>query len=266
MQTICFIDIDSTLIENRFSRRVIGTLFQEIHEQTGVPIADLVEEMSRENERRQREDPDNPLTMDWDDIIEQIAVRHGVTLSQRVIDLWHSYVHPDAIDVLDDAPSVLARLRELGCKLVIATKGLSKYQDPILQVMGLEAYFDDVLTPDRTGYLKTSPGFFARYTAERAGKRFIHIGDHYFDDVICPIRNGFISVLRFPLGLVEEAEGHPLSAEVLAWRAADPFERVALLEQHSARLPTFPKDDTDLRPHAVVQSLQEIPNLLARLP
>jgi len=265
MPTTCFIDIDSTLIENRFSRRALGALFQEIHEQTNIPIMDLVGEMTRENERRQRHDPDNPLTMDWDDIIEQIAARHGATLSQRGIDLWRAYAHPDAIDILDDAPSVLARLRELGCRLVIATKGLSKYQDPILEVTGLGAYFDDVLTPDRTGYLKTSPGFFARYTAEREGQRFIHIGDHYYDDVICPIRNGFLSILRFPLGHTEEEEGLPLSAELLAWRAADPVARVALLEQHSARLPTFPKDGTDVRPHAIVQSLQEIPDLLARL-
>ena len=265
MQTICFIDIDSTLIENRFSRRALGALFQEIHEQTGIPIIELVGEMTRENERRQREDPDNPLTMDWDDIIERIAARHGVSLTQRGIDLWRAYAHPDAIDVLDDAPSVLARLRDMGCTLVVATKGLSKYQDPILQVTGLAAYFDDVLTPDRTGYLKTSPGFFARYTAERAGKRFIQIGDHYVDDVICPVRNGFVSVLRFPLGQLEEAEGRALSADVQAWRAADPLERVALLEQHTARLPTFPKGGADVRPHAVVQSLQEVPELLKRI-
>ncbi|MCS6835990.1 MAG: HAD family hydrolase [Anaerolineae bacterium] len=265
MQTICFIDIDSTLVENRFSRRALGALLQEIRDQTGIPVADLAHEMSRENERRQREDPDNPLTMDWDDIIEQIAARHGASLSQRGIDLWRAYAHPDAIDVLDEAPSMLARLRDMGCTLVVATKGLSKYQDPILQVTGLAAYFDDVLTPDRTGYLKTSPDFYARYTADRADKRFVQIGDHYYDDVICPVRNGFISVLRFPLGQVEEAEGRSLSAEVLAWRAADPLERVALLEQHTARLPTFPKDGTDVRPHAVVQSLQEIPALLERL-
>lgn len=253
MQTICFIDIDGTLVENRFSRKALGALFDEIHRATHIPIMDLVRQMGAENERRQVTDPDNLLTMDWDDIIEGIARQHGVALSRKGIDLWNEYAALDGIEVLDNALGVLDQLKQAGYGLVIATKGLSKYQDSILDLTGLRAYFDDILTPDITGYLKTTPAYFNKYyqLAQRQALRFVHIGDHYYDDVMCPVRNGFFSILRAPY------------AEL---RPYDPFERVNQLEQIFAKLNTYPKQGTDVRPHAVVTSLEELPAVLERLP
>ncbi len=251
MQTILFFDLDGTLVENLYSAKAIRPLLEQIAQSAGIDVRLIGKAMGEENQRRQLTDPDHPLTMDWADIVLTLAAQHGVTLEEGVDERWEAFA--DAADVLihDDAPRVLERLKP-GRKLVIATKGLSKYQDSVLRVTQLGEWFDDVLTPDITGYLKTSPGYFRRYTNRYPNGEalFIQIGDHYYDDVICTKRNGFYSVLRAPI------------AELAAH---DPFERVARLDAYTDQISTFPEEGSDVRPDAVVVSLQEVPQVVERI-
>lgn len=251
MQTVVFFDIDSTLVENRFSWRALGQLLAEIAPHANKTVQELAREMGEENEKRQKTDPDNLLTMDWDDIIEQMAKQYGVTLSEKGIVLWERYANREEVDVLDNAPQVLATLRARGYHLAIATKGLSKYQDSVLRVTELAGYFDAILTPDKTGYLKTSPAYFDGYrTGELATARFIQVGDHYYDDVMCAKRNGFMAIMRLPL---------PELAQF------SPFERPQHLAHLRDSISTYPKDGTDLLPDAVVLSLEEVPFVIDAL-
>jgi FMN phosphatase YigB (HAD superfamily) len=246
-QTILFFDLDSTLIENQFSGRAIRQLLDEIAAASGKSREALGQELAERNRQRQADNPDHPRTMDWNDIMHEIAREYNVQLSSTVDALWRQYASADDVNVLDNAPQVLDELQE-GRRLVLATKGLSKYQKPVLDVTGLGDYFDDILTPDKTGYLKTSPGYFAPYRG-RDDALFIQIGDHYVDDVICARRNGFYPVLRAPIDDL---------------RPYAPFERPQHLPDHADDVPHFP-DETDIRPEAVVVSLQELPAVVRRL-
>ncbi len=248
MQTIVFFDIDSTLVENRFSPKAISEVLAEVEVASGKSLYELGREIGLENARRQQEDPDHPLTMDWDDILETVAARYGVQLSKRGIDVWQRYALEEGVEVLDNAPQVLADLKNMGCMLVVATKGLLKYQEPVLRAAGLWEFFDDVLTPDLTGYLKTTPEYFEKYTAQRDGRRFIQVGDPYQDDVICAVRNGFESLLRAPI-----ADLQPYN----------PLERVERLGHYRQRIPTYPEAGTDVQPSAVMISLEEVPAWIA---
>jgi putative hydrolase of the HAD superfamily len=247
-QTILFFDIDLTLVSNRFSGRLLDKLLHEMLESSGKTLDELADELGAENTRRQQDDPDNLLTMDWDDMVQQLARQYGVTLSDTVDRLWLEYAATDGVDVLDNAPQVLEKLKAEHRQLIIATKGLSKYQDSVLAAAGLTAHFNDILTPDKTGYLKTSPGFFNKYRSHDA--IFIHIGDHYYDDVICAKRNGFYSVMRAPLD---------------ALAAYDPFERAKILEQHFSEIATYPAEGTEIRPDAVIISLEELPEVVSQI-
>lgn len=249
---ILFFDIDRTLVENRFSWRAFGAVLAEVEAVSGKSGRDLAREIAEENERRQQADPDHALTMDWDDMIISLAARYGVTLRQSPLTLWNAYANADEVEVLDDAPTVLATLKAAGHTLVIATKGLWKYQEPVLRVTGLLPYFDDILTPDNTGYLKTSAGYFGRYV--QAGGRFVQIGDHYYDDVICARRNGFTTIWRAPEAVLQDA-----------LRPYDPFERPAQIGAWRQHITTYPLHGTDVVPDAVVVSLQELPAVIARL-
>lgn len=250
---ILFFDIDSTLVENRFSRRALGEVLEEIAPFSGKSVRELAREIGIENERRQQTDPDHPLTMDWDDILLSIAMRYGVSLTKHGIDLWNAYAHADEVDVIDDAPLVLSELKQMGHTLVIATKGLWKYQEPVLRVTGLLPFFDDILTPDLTGYLKTSPAYFNKYTVNGTSG-MVHIGDHYYDDVICARRNGFISIMR---------ASTPELQNML--RPFDAFERPNHVLQYAEFIPTFPKTNTTVLPNAIVVSLRELPKIVKKL-
>lgn len=250
MQTVIFVDIDSTIVENRFSRKAIGTLLREIASATGQPVEAILKELSTENTRRQRTNPDHPLTMDWDDIVNTIADKHGVTLTSDVMTLWQENARAEDVELIDNSPDVIRRLKAPHRQLVIATKGLSKYQNPVLEVTGMRDLFDDMLTPDITGYLKTSPGYFARYFAMPDETLFIQLGDHYYDDVICARSNGFYPILR-------------VRSDELA--EYDPFERPQYISQIADSIHTFPDEGTDVRPEAVVVSLLEVPAVVTRL-
>lgn len=247
MQTVLFFDLDGTLVDNQYSIKAIRPLLEQIAEAAGLEARMIGKAMGEENQRRQLADPDNPLTMDWADIVVNLASQYGVTLAETVDDRWEALANAADVLVFDEAPQVLEKLKP-GRKLVIATKGLSKYQDSVLRVTGLGDWFDDVLTPDITGFLKTSPGYFNRYRSEEA--LFIQVGDHYYDDVICPRRNGFHAVLRAPIA---ELADH------------DPFERPMLLEQFRDQISTWPEEGTDVRPDAVVLSLKELPAVVERI-
>lgn len=252
---ILFFDIDSTLVENRFSRRVVHDVLAPVAAATGHSVQALARAMGAENERRQTTAPDHPLTMDWRDIAQHIAAQHGAALTHDLDALWQAYANADDVEVLDNAPQVLAELKAAGHTLVIATKGLWKYQEPVLRVTGLLGYFDDVLTPDRTGYLKTSPAYFSCYVQDPSLPRpFVQIGDHYYDDVICARRNGFISVMRAATPALQSAlRDVPLA------------ERPQRLAEHHEAIPTYPRQPTDVLPHEVVVSLEELPALIASL-
>lgn len=248
MQTILFFDLDETLILNEFSRKVVGPLLREISDASGGSIELIARAYSAENIRRQKEDPDNVLTMDWDDIMEAIAGQYDVTLSDSVDNRWQEIANLDDIEILDDAPVVLKLLQHPQRKIVLSTKGLMKYQLPILEMTGLKKLFDDILTPDVTGYLKTSPAYFERYQANDALK--IQIGDHYYDDVICAKQKDFYSVMRVPL---EELEVY------------DPFDRPQKLVDFHEQIHTYQGEGTDILPDAVVVSLKELPDVIKRI-
>lgn len=247
MQTILFFDLDSTLVVNHFSGRVLRTVLAEVAEASGKSLKDLSRELGAENTRRQELDPDHILTMDWADIAVSIARNYGVTLSNSVDDLWRTYANAQEVEILDNAAQVLAQIKT-GRTIVLTTKGLSKYQDPVLEVTGLDAYFDAILTPDKVGYLKTSPAYFQGYQGQNA--LFIQIGDHYYDDIICAKRNGFYAILRAPI-----AELAPYS----------PFERPQFLAQYQAAISTYPTTGTDILPDALILSLEELPTVIRHI-
>ena len=182
--TLIFFDIDATLIENHFSRRVIVDVLQDVADETGVSLDELGLELGKENYRRQNRAPDDPMTMDWQDIAEAVVKSVGGTLTKNLDELWVAYTNADEIELLDDSPSVIKKLKAPHRKLFIATKGLSKYQFPILKAVGLYDLFDGFLAPDITGLHKATPGYHDQYTRTYPDSLVIQVGDHFVDDVV----------------------------------------------------------------------------------
>lgn len=239
-QTVLFIDLDETLIEGPFDQTVWPAVLEELSAKTGLPIEPLMREIVVENRERQN-DASIPAiaAMDWDDIVQTVAARHGVALEARLVTLVRA--NAAATKVLDDGAAVLRRLASPGRALVVATKGLAKYQRPLLDAAGLTPLFQDILTPDRSNALKKHSGFFADWP-ERA-KLHIMVGDRYDDDVVYPSARGFKTVWK------QIKVPEPLHNQ-------DPFTRARL----------YPYADWQAaRPDAIIVSLTELPDVVYHL-
>ncbi len=240
-ETVIFIDLDGTIMINPFERVVWPVVIGELVAQSGQSADAIYDMIAAENRARQDDDAGDPvLSMDWDDITATVAQRLGVRLTANVTDLVRTHAASHS-SVMDHAPEVLRDLRAPGRALVVATKGLAKYQVPVLDALGLTSLFDAVLTPDTHGGLKKHRRFFGDWP-QRA-RRALMVGDRYDDDVLYPGRHGFL--------LLWKPEALPPDLLPL-----DPLER-------ARRYPYA--TDQPLPATAILASLRELPALVTRL-
>lgn len=242
IKTTLFIDLDGTIMENPFHTAVFPYLTDHLVPQLGITAAELRQAFFTENKDRLRqwEAYGAVKSMDWDDIVETVVRRYGLDVPRRVCDLVVEHSRAPYIRALDDAPTVLRELAQPGHRrLVVSSMGLSRYQMPVLEALGMAELFHDFLMPDLTGYLKTDLRFFSRYTAQDAPGLFISVGDNYSHDVIHPKQFGFRSVYK--------ANSMPELA------AYSPFERPSHLPESEAL------------PDAVILSMTELPAVVEAL-
>lgn len=192
-RSVVFIDVDNTIIEGPFESVVFPIVFSEISEKSGLGIDEIRRLVVAENLDRQR-NPKIPavVAMDWDDIIRTVAARLGIRVAVSVVDILRSHAYPPYSNILDDAQNVLRLISQPHRAIVAATKGLRKYQFPILDALGLTSLFTDVLTPDVNNALKTEIRFYGKWP--NLTKLQISVGDHYEDDVVAPKMFGFKAI------------------------------------------------------------------------
>src|SRR5258705_6214850 len=176
-QTVIFIDLDGTLMINPFESAVWPVIVGELAQKTGILSSAILQMIDDENAARQRDDTVTPiLAMDWDDITLTIARLLGVTLSANCTDLVRANAASHAA-LLDYAFEALRELVAPHRALVVATKGLAKYQMPVLDALGITPYFTDIITPDTHNGLKKHRHFFGNWPQQAQGS--IMVGDMY---------------------------------------------------------------------------------------
>src|SRR5690554_4208511 len=140
-QTVVFFDLDGTLIVNPFERAVWPVVMGEIADKSGTPVETVRALIIEENQARQRSSSVSAvLAMDWVDITRTVAARLGVELEAGCESLvcQHAAAHSS---LLENAYDVLRELNAPHRALVVATKGLAKYQLPVLDALGLTSLF-----------------------------------------------------------------------------------------------------------------------------
>src|SRR5690625_7894231 len=63
-------------------------------------------------------------------------------------------VEPKVYLLEEGIPETLAYLREQGFSLAEVTNGFYKYQFPDLEALGIDGYFDEIITPEETACAK----------------------------------------------------------------------------------------------------------------
>ncbi|HXK42065.1 MAG TPA: HAD family hydrolase [Anaerolineae bacterium] len=241
LQTVIFFDLDGTLVDGPFRAVVLPAILDELAA-SGLESQALRRLLVEENFRRQA-DPTCPpaLAMDWDDIFQAVGRQLGVPVTTSVEALIREHARPPYAALHPGAREALQALAAPERALIVTTKGLRKYQQPILDALGLTPYFSAILTPDTQQALKRDRAFYDDWPARAA--LTVMVGDYYADDVVPAHSFGFRTVWK-PAAL--PAELH----------AMDPFERVA-------RYP-YTAEQT-VRPAALILSLAEAPAVVQTL-
>jgi len=227
-----------------FESAVFPAVFDELALKSGLGKLEIRRLVIQENLERQQ-DASCPAVraMDWDDIFDTVAARLGVTLEAKAVKLANAHVRPPYAEVLGDADQVLKQLASPQRAIVVATKGLRKYQLPILDALGLTPLFTHILTPDVNNALKSDVAFYG--DLPQLAELKISVGDHYADDVVAPKRFGFKAVWK--VDRPHEASGGKLEP---------PFARPAHWEYLAGQT---------VRPDAIIFSLRELPPVVERL-
>ncbi len=241
-RSVVFIDLDGTLISGPFGPGVWPTVLAELAAKSGLAPAAIYRLIELENDARLA-NPDMPavLAMDWDDIAAAVARALGVTLEADVTALAWAHAGPPHSYVLPGGEAALRALDAPDRALVVATKGLARYQKPVLDALGLTPLFDDILTPEVAGALKRDRRFFGNWPDQ--AETVIMVGDRYDDDVLYPAAHGFKTIWK-PENLPLALAGH------------DPFAR--------ARLYAYAPDQP-ARADAIIAGLDELPETVRRL-
>lgn len=259
MTTISF-DLDGVLIRNPFAAGVFPRVRASIRESPHLrklapPAADeLIDAAIQEEWGRRMANGEFVSAYDWDSIFSSVSRRFGGAPIPDVASLVEECcAEEDMIALLPGAKECLEELRLIGLQLVAATNGYRAYQWPVLEALGIAELFDEVLSPDSTGFAKPSPEYFLQVPG-----LFAHVGDTLEHDVLGANLAGLLSVwlstdLDPRLRAIEPAErtSHPAFEAYLELA----LSKALYKDYHPAPVEAF-------KPALVAADLHEIPNLI----
>ncbi|GAY25499.1 Haloacid dehalogenase domain protein hydrolase [Desulfurococcaceae archaeon AG1] len=198
-RAIIFFDLDSTLVINPFGRRVMPKVYEEVSKTLGISVDRVLEIFTKKHMEKVR--VGDPRAYDWDYILSEMFIENGVKPRENIF-LEELHRVCSSVEVLDNAPRVLERLRDMGFYLVLSTNGFWKYQECVVREAGLLQYFREISSPDKKGCLKSSSCF---YTTSINGPIKISVGDNIVFDVYYPKKYGLKAIhVRRSVSIGEE--------------------------------------------------------------
>lgn len=240
--SVIFVDLDNTILHGPFESAVFPVVFRELSEGSGLEIAEVRRRVFEENLSRQKQSGVSAVhAMDWDDIARTVAEDLGVQLTANVEQIVRSHAGSPYAVLLDNADAILHQISREDRAIVAATKGLRKYQLPVLAALGLTSLFTEILTPDTHHALKRDIAFYGNWPLTSCIQ--ISVGDHYEDDVVSPKSFGFKSVWKVPVPPGKLSTLNPLAR-------SEAFEY---------------RPDQIVRPDAIIGSLEELPFIVEQL-
>ena len=182
-------DLDGVLQQNPFGKGVFPEVCSKIGEtlveNEGLEpkhAAKKVMGMIRDEARRRLSAGDYVEAYDWDDIVRVAGEAVGSPARFDIEQLVIKYCTPDYISAYPYAAEVLGKLSGLGVQLAVVTNGFLKYQDPVMEGLGLRHFFPDFITPEVVGTVKPFPGIYQAAIKGEHSLR-LHVGDTIIHDV-----------------------------------------------------------------------------------
>ncbi len=252
-----FLDMDNTLVKTGYREYLVGVPAKYLADKMSIEhekAISLLRSKVREIMREKIISGDYLLAFDWDYIIPEALKKFGVEIKEfNALSLLLSAVENGATYVYEDTIDAIEEMRERYV-IGIVTGGLSKYQDAILDRLGIRELFDYILTTDRLGYLKVRPEAFWEAMRICGCTKAFHVGDSLSHDV------GGGKAAGIPVLLM---------ARKWSWlRQYDPFQRVTIAINKSVLREEMSKDilygyipEELMIPDAIVIEMGEVPSI-----
>lgn len=173
-------DLDGTLMQNPF----VGWIFPEIEATICKHCSTEIEVKKRLVDEHNKRMSENKIVeaYDWDDIVKELICEEKLSLEIDIEELVQKHSTTDKVYLLEQGIlDVLRSLKHKGYMLAAVTNGYYKYQMPVIKILGLDEYFDEVITPDNVGFGKPDGGMFTHLKQD--GQIIAHIGDRIDHDV-----------------------------------------------------------------------------------
>lgn len=251
-QTVIFVDLGGTIATSPVRMYIFPEVAQEISEKAKVSLAEVTSSLATETrQRRSMSHADVTWVMDWDSIVDTVARYYGVRINESILARTHRYAKTTYCRILDSANIHLMQLRDSGNRrIVLASMALLRYHSIVIDALEITGLFSDILTPDTTGFLKTSPNFYRSFI-DRVGDNhlFVNLGDNFEDDVVSPSQLGFMTILKMRTAVFPEL---------------DPFERANIVSLYTEKIHNF-NGNFGVVPNAVINNIGEIHDVVERL-
>lgn len=185
---ILFVDLDHTLFLNPFWPSVFPEVGQKIAAASGTTpeeVMSAVVSYSRDLIRIR-----DLRAYDWDFVISQVAFNQfNFIWDEPIVDLVMKGI--SSSQLIDGAIQSLVDAKDLGWTVVAASQGFRRYQEPVLDYLGLSEKLDMTRFSDDYAQLKRTLDFYGPIPD---GSKVVILGDKYVDDSLYPENFGFGSI------------------------------------------------------------------------
>lgn len=192
-------DLDGVLMENPFSKGIFPYIKNELKSQYenhhNQPIKEEIIWKNIKYEFRQRIKSNLYTAYDWDDIIQKVANDLRIPGKIDISELIKEYLEEPYIHLYQDGKELLDKLQEANIELFVVTNGYYKYQYPVLEALGINNYFTEIITTDGSEAVKPQGEIFKSKLTE--SNNWIHIGDSPLMDVYGANKLSATSILVF---------------------------------------------------------------------
>lgn len=183
-------DLDDTLVDNMFMKYILPEVSRKIADIAGMD-PEIIRRMIIDENIRRLKSGLYVEAFDWDDIITRVQASIGVgdpvLFSDEVIKFSRMASPKPGVK------EVLRRIKSEEGRISLVTNGFLSYVLPILSRAGIIEFFDRIVTPDQTGYIKPMPEIFL--AAVDRNEKIVHVGDSVSLDICGARRAGFDSAL-----------------------------------------------------------------------
>lgn len=197
---------------------------------------------------------------DWDDIVADVIEKLGIDAAIDIESIVIRHSEFPKIYLLEDTMlQSLESIKKQGFYLAAATNGYYKYQAPVLQQLGLNKIFDEVITSDKAGFAKPHPSILKSLMDK--SEVTAHVGDRIDHDVLLANNLGIPSVF-IHRALPAEVRKLPVDKRSVHPR----FRKLCKEKWHKEnRLRDAPFLENECIPNIVVCSMKELAEEIDKL-